>query len=359
MIRNARTDVPLAPETTLEVGGSARYLVEAFGTDEVVDAVADARASGLPLLVLGGGSNLLVSDTGFDGVVLRSSDFHIDMARDGDDVLISVGAGVEWDEFVEFCVAEGFAGLECLSGIPGRVGAAPVQNIGAYGAEIGARVEFVNAVDAVATIAKIDAAGCEFGYRDSVFKRSRRGDVVTAVTFRLRVGGEPEVRYDELRRRLEIRDGGPLPSLAMVRDAVLAIRRAKSMLWEEGDDNRRSAGSFFVNPVVDAAVAAAIAERYVSSSSPLPAWAQPDGRTKLSAGWLIERAGFEKGYTFGQVGLSSRHALALVNRGRARAADVVALAGLIRRGVRREFGVTLAPEAVFVGFSQSVDELLG
>ncbi len=341
----ARANVPLAPMTTLEVGGSARFFAETRGKTALLDTLAWADEAALPTLVVGGGSNLLVADAGFDGLALKLGDaaVHYDGGR------VVADAGAAWDEVVAGAVARGWAGLECLSGIPGRVGAAPIQNIGAYGQEVASVIESVTALDRErGTILELDAGACRFGYRTSRFKREGSW-VVLSLALRLAPGGRPSLRYPELQRAAVGRD------LAGVREAVLALRRAKSMVLDPADENRRSAGSFFLNPVLSRETADRV---QAEAPDGLPRWAQPDGRVKLSAAWLIERAGLAKGAGVGPVGLSTRHTLALVNRGGASAAQVIELAGRVRRRVRDRFGVTLWPEPVFVGFDRPVAELL-
>lgn len=353
----------LASMTTLGVGGAASLLVTPMTEAEVVDVVRETAAGGHALHVLGGGSNVLIADAGLHGVVMRSADYAIDFAPERDYATVTVGAGVEWDELVEFCVTERLAGIECLSGIPGKVGAAPIQNIGAYGQEVSSVVASVRTVDRqTGATEQMPAGACGFGYRTSVFKaelRDRR--VVTSVTLRLRRGGPPTVAYPELARALDIRPDGPVPPLDRVRDAVLRIRASKSMIYDRRDPNHRSAGSFFVNPTVTDDVADEVAAR--ADGAGIDATAMPrfevDGGAKLSAAWLIERAGFPRGFAFGAAGLSTNHCLAIVNRGSARASDIVALAAIVRRGVRTTFGITLQPEPVFMGFDRDVDELLG
>ncbi len=360
----ALEDAPLAHRTTLGVGGPARWLAAAHGPAELTAWLAWARAQGVPTLVLGGGSNLLVSDAGFDGLVLSVEDDALDLERVGDVVVARVGAGVAWDDLVARVVAEGLAGLECLSGIPGRVGAAPIQNIGAYGQEVGEVVQAVHVVDrASGERTRIAAAECGFGYRWSAFKGAWKDRFVVAqVDLALRPGGAPALRYPELQRALGWAEGAASPPLGEVRAAVIGVRRGKSMVLDPADDNRRSAGSFFMNPIVTLAQAEAVRRAVAEAGldpATLPAYPCDPGEVKLSAAWLIERAGFPRGFTHGAAGLSTRHTLALVNRGQARAADLVALAALIRAGVRERFGVTLHPEPVFVGFDREVDALLG
>jgi len=357
-----RSDVPLATETTLGVGGAARSFASAMTPSELVEALTEARNSDQPVFVLGGGSNVVIADAGFDGMVVRVDDYRIEVEKTSDGrARLTVGAGVEWDELVEFCCTERFAGLECLSGIPGRVGAAPIQNIGAYGQEVAERLTAVRVLDrATHSLQRIPAAECGFGYRSSHFKGAWRDRyVVVGVELDLEHDGAPTLRYAELRDALGVVDGGPLPELHTVREIVLRIRRRKAMVVDPDEPNSRSAGSFFVNPVVSRDEAARVRSRLDTDvAETMPSWPTDDGRVKLSAGWLIERAGFAKGFAFGRAGLSERHALAIINRGEARATDIVALASLVRRGVRNAMGITLVPEPVFVGFDATVDELL-
>ena len=350
--------------TTLEVGGGFAALASPMNDREVAEALAWAREREQAVLVLGGGSNLLAADADTNTIVLQSADFTIDVEVGADDrVRLHVGAGVEWDELVAFSVDEGLAGLECLSGIPGRVGAAPIQNIGAYGQEVGPVIRRVRRVArADGTASEVDGDACGFDYRMSHFKGAwRDAYVVTGVTLELVRGGPPTLAYTELQQRLGVRERGPAPSLAAVRRAVLEIRADKAMVLDPADANTRSAGSFFMNPIVDAATLATVRERVTQAGldpAAMPAYPAANGDTKLSAAWLIERAGFARGFAFGRAGLSERHCLAIINRDGATARDIVQLASLIRRGVRRTFGVTLCPEPVFVGFDEDVDALL-
>lgn len=345
--------VPLAPLTTLEIGGPARFLADADDVATVAEALRWTRARGIPAAVIGGGSNLVVADTGFDGFILRMRRRGVRVDRAGDVVRLSVGAGEAWDDVVASAAAEGWTGIERLSGIPGTAGATPIQNVGAYGCEIAETLEEVRVFDRETFgEATLSAAACAFGYRDSRFRRAPDRFVVLEVVFRLRVGAAPEIRHAELARALAARRARPGP--ADVRAAVLELRRAKSMLLDPADENRRSAGSFFLNPVLPPAEADALAARAVAAgaaraASDLPRFETPGG-VKVPAAWLVERAGFPKGYRKGPVGVSTRHALALVHHGGGRTADLVALAGEIRRGVRARFGVSLVPEPVFLGF---------
>ncbi|XXT44825.1 UDP-N-acetylmuramate dehydrogenase [Sorangium sp. So ce513] len=365
----------MAPLTTLGVGGPARFYAEAADEAAVVEAFRFAEARGAPLFVLGGGSNLVVSDRGVDALVLRVRVRGIELAggRDaGDDgrgprVLVRSGAGEGWDDLVARAVAEGWAGVECLSGIPGDVGATPIQNVGAYGQEVAETIAEVRAVDrATGAVAVIAGADCGFGYRDSRFKRAWRGRyVITAVTFALRPGGAATVRYPELQRALAAPAGGAAPPLDVVRGAVIALRRGKSMVLDPADENGRSAGSFFMNPTLEAGAAAAVIARIEAAGVLAPGEAIPQypagsGRVKLSAAWLIERAGFARGTRHGAAGISTRHTLALVNRGGATAAELLELARRVRQGVLDRFGVALTPEPDLVGFAPGeIADLVG
>jgi len=357
--------IALASLTTLGVGGPARYLARCSNARELIDCLAVARDRGLETFLLGGGSNLLVADRGFDGLVVRLTDETLIFEPAAGKVLVRAGAGMEWDRLVERTAAADLGGLECLSGIPGRVGAAPIQNIGAYGQEVSETIAAVHAV-ALATGERrsLPGADCGFGYRHSHFKgRWRDRYAVVGVDFLLERRREGAVRYPDLRRRFEDREGtGAVPTLTEVREAVLAIRRGKSMVLDPADPNRRSAGSFFVNPTVTPEVAREVRERLeppgAEPADRMPAFPAAGGRVKIAAAWLIERAGFPRGYRLGRAAISTRHALALVNTGRATAAEIVALASRIRRGVRDACGVRLEPEPVFLGFDAGVDELL-
>jgi UDP-N-acetylmuramate dehydrogenase len=338
--------VPLAPLTTLGVGGAARWFVEAADEATVRAAHAWARERSVALRVLGGGSNLVVADGGVDALVVRIALRGLTSREADGGVEVTVAAGEPWDAVVRTTVERGWAGLECLSGIPGLVGATPIQNVGAYGQEVSDTVVAVRALDtAGGEIAGVPAAACGFAYRDSVFKREPDRWIVLAVTYRLRPAGAPTLTYADVQRHLDGR-GVARPTPADTRESVLAIRRAKSMVLDDpADPNRRSCGSFFLNPILDAAHAAAVAAR--AADPAMPRWPQPDGRVKLSAAWLIEHAGFARGERAGAVGLSSRHALALVAHEGARTRDVVAFAQRLQDAVDTRFGVRLTPEPVF------------
>jgi UDP-N-acetylmuramate dehydrogenase len=319
--------VELSELTTLRLGGPAGALVDARSEAELVDVARDAA------LVLAGGSNVVVADDGIPGTVVRVLTRGVE--RDG--ARLTVAAGEDWDALVAMCVAEGLQGFECLSGIPGTVGATPIQNVGAYGQEVAETVESVRVLDrATGRVEDMSAADCGFVYRGSVFKYHDRR-VVLSVTFVLREGAmSGPLRYAELARALDVPIGGSAP-LAEVRDAVLALRRRKGMVIDAADPDSVSAGSFFTNPVLETAPAGA------------PAWPEPDGRVKTSAAWLIEQAGFHRGYGNGRIGISSKHTLALVNRGGGTTEELMALAREIAGGVRDRFGIELHPEPVLVG----------
>jgi UDP-N-acetylmuramate dehydrogenase len=328
-----RTDIRFSELTTLRLGGPAGRFVEALTEDEVVEAVTSA---GGPLLLMSGGSNLVVSDEGFAGTVVRIATRGVS----SDGTHVTVAAGEPWDAFVAHCIEEGLAGIECLSGIPGSTGATPIQNVGAYGQDVSQTITAVRVYDrdrrAVATLSPAD---CGFGYRTSALKGSDRY-LVLAVTFALDRSEEARpVRYAELARAVSAR-----PSLAEVREAVLSLRRGKGMVIDPDDPDSVSAGSFFVNPILTAEEFGSLASRYDP-----PSWPEPDGRIKTSAAWLIEHAGFGRGYGNGNVGISTKHTLALVNRGEASTAELLALARALRNGVIERFGVELQVEPTLVG----------
>lgn len=350
----------LAPFTTLEVGGEARFFLEARDRAAVIDALAWASARGLRVVVLGGGSNLLVADRGVDALVLRMRIAGVEVHDEGDRVIVRAGAGEPWDALCARAVQAGWAGIECLSGIPGDVGATPIQNVGAYGQEVAETITEVVALDrGSGREIVLDHAACGFAYRDSVFKREGQGRyVVVAVTFALRPDGAPTVRYPELRRAIEAGAEGAAsgPTLAQVRAAVIALRRGKSMVLDPADENRRSAGSFFTNPMITVEHLERVRARVAAAGVLAPGEAMPEfpaslGRVKLSAAWLIERAGFVRGTSDGAVGISTRHTLAIVNRGGATAAAVLAFARRVRDRVEDRFGVALTPEPVLLGFT--------
>jgi len=370
-------NVCLAPYTTLNVGGSASFFAEAHDDGDVIEALRWAHARRLPVFVLGGGSNLLVSDAGFDGLVLRMAIGGIEVGTEaqGAKRIYSAGAGVEWDRLVERAVEDNCAGVECLSGIPGTVGGTPVQNVGAYGQDVSETIVRVCAVEA-ATLERVefDNAACGFSYRRSRFngrgterdterdtepetKREPGRYILTRVDYALEPGGAPKLAYAELKREIESeRPGDEGPSLAEVRKAVLKIRRAKGMVLDENDADSRSAGTFFKNPVVSLASYERIA---AGSAVAVPRFEAGEGQVKLAAAWLIEQAGISKGFALGPVGISSKHTLALVNRGGATAADVLVLKEFVQRRVHERFGVELRPEPVMLGFKKHTRKTQG
>lgn len=343
-------DVPLAPRSTLGVGGAAQFLVEAKDEATLVEALQWAKRYRVGTRVLGGGSNVVVSDAGFPGLVVQIALSGVSHVEARGSVELTARAGERWDTLVGLSVEQGWAGLECLSGIPGRVGATPIQNVGAYGQEVSETIVRVRALDrTTGRVLELSNADCRFGYRQSLFKSEEpERFVVLDVTYRLAPGGRPSVRYAELRARLEAA-GVTTPGLDHVRQNVLALRREKSMVLDPGDENARSCGSFFVNPILTQQEFRDLDRRLESSR--VPHWDLPDGRVKLAAAWLIEQAGFRKGQRLGAAGLSSRHALAIVAHSGARADDIVTLARRIRASVEERFGVRLVPEPVFWGFA--------
>ncbi len=327
-----RQDVALAPLTTLKVGGPARYFLEASTEDQVREGVDWAASRQLPMFVLGGGSNVLIADAGWPGLVLRVALRGVEQQGD----VFEAAAGEDWDALVARAVAAGYAGIECLSGIPGSVGGTPVQNVGAYGQDVSETVTKVRALDlTTGRVVDLDNAACGFRYRQSIFNTTERGHyIVLRVAYRLKQGGEPRIEYADLKKHF----AGRAATLAETREAVRAIRHRKAMLIVDGDEDCRSAGSFFKNPIVDSAPPGSVH------------WPQPGGLVKVAAAWLVENAGFPRGWRRGAVGISSKHSLALVNRGGATAADVLALAREIQDRVQDKFAVKLEMEPVLVGF---------
>ena len=359
-------NVPLAPLTTLQVGGAARFFAELRREDEAREAMQFAKRRELPVFVLGGGSNLVVADSGWPGLVLKIAIGGIasPTANDatGNAVLFSVGAGVNWDDFVAQAVAQNCAGVECLSGIPGSVGGTPVQNVGAYGQEVADTIESVRVLDLEQDrIVVLPKPACGFRYRASIFNSTERGRyIILRVNYRLHRGGAPSLKYADLQRHFAGRvkesfserpaEKATSPSLAETRAAVREIRRSKGMLIVPGDEDCRSAGSFFKNPVLSEAQFQELAARAASKGLEIPSYPALDAQKKVSAAWLVEHAGFSKGYAAGAAGISHKHALALINRGNAKATDIVELKDEIQRCVQEAWGIVLEPEPVFVGF---------
>ena len=347
---NFADNVPLAPLTTLGVGGPARFFAEAHTENDVREAVEFARRRELPLFVLGGGTNLLVADAGFDGIVLHIAIKGIDESDAGGKRLFQAGAGEDWDGFVNRAVEKNCAGIECLSGIPGTLGATPVQNVGAYGQEVAETITEVYALDLESgEVNEFSNEACGFAYRTSVFNTLARGRfIILGVRFALEKNGAPKIEYRDLKNYFATHAGQP--SLAEVRKAVREIRHSKAMLIVEGDEDSRSAGSFFKNPVVSPAKFAEVHATAERRGLQVPSFPGLDGQVKVPAAWLVEHSGFAKGTTRGRVGISRRHALAIVNRGGATAAEVVALKNEIQSAVLSQFGIDLQPEPVFLGF---------
>jgi UDP-N-acetylmuramate dehydrogenase len=343
-----RENVPLAPMTTLGVGGPARYFGQAHCLDDVREAVAYAGKKTLPLFVLGGGSNLVISDSGWPGLVVRIGITGIER-RSGSSIF-EVGAGEEWDKFVACAVSQNCAGIECLSGIPGSTGGTPVQNVGAYGQEVAETIESVQVLDTRDNeIRELCNEACSFAYRTSIFNTSERGRfIVLRVDFSLSVDGQPRINYADLKRYFAGRDEPP--TLAATREAVRQIRASKGMLITPGDEDCSSAGSFFKNPVLPDAEYESLRQRAQERGLQIPSYPALNAYRKISAAWLVENSGFHKGYRRGPVGISRKHALAIVNRGGAKAADIIALKEEIQQGVGETWGIQLHPEPVFVGY---------
>jgi UDP-N-acetylmuramate dehydrogenase len=350
-------NIALAPLTTLGVGGAARYFAEIRAEHELPMALAFAQQRGLTVLLLGGGSNLVVADEGFDGLVVHMALRGLEARVEGNLAWVTVMAGEEWDAIVAHCVAQNWAGVECLSGIPGSVGGTPVQNVGAYGQEVSETITAVRVYDRLAgEVIELSNAKCQFSYRRSLFNTTARERyVVLGVTYSLRANGELALHYADLQQHFAALSSRP--TLAAVREAVLAIRRRKAMVIDPHDPDTRSAGSFFKNPIISPEQFVALetnARRIglVKADEKIPRYAAAGGQVKVPAAWLIERAGFAKGYTRGRVGLSNKHTLALVNRGNASASEVVELMREIQGRVQERFDVWLTPEPVFVGFDE-------
>jgi UDP-N-acetylmuramate dehydrogenase len=342
-------NVPLAPYTTFHIGGPALWFAQAECEDDITAGIQFAAERGLRLFILGGGSNLLVSDEGFPGLVLRIALRGISSAIENGRLLISASAGEDWDGLVSYSVDAESAGLECLSGIPGTVGGTPVQNVGAYGQEVSQTIVRVRAFDReTERFVDLPASACGFSYRRSIFNSTARERyVVSRVDYALRKDGAATFSYADLTRCFAARNIAA-PTVAEVREAVRSVRAQKGMLLTPGDADCRSAGSFFKNPVVPAAMLDTLAEKLGVQRSSIPAYPAQEGEVKLSAAWLIERAGFPKGYILGKAGISSRHTLALINRGAATAGDILALRDKIVQTVAARFAIRLEPEPVYL-----------
>ena len=348
-------DVPLAPLTTLDLGGSADKLYRVKNEQDIKSLfrwLSEQSPDDRPaLLPLGGGSNMVVSDNGFSGVVIKMelSELEI-LEQSADTALVRVGAGKVWDDFVQEMAEKDMAGVECLSGIPGCVGAAPFQNIGAYGQDVSETIVAVEGYKlATGESFRYLNEECDFGYRDSLFKQSPRGTyLISSVTFRLRPGGKPTIRYADLERRCK---EGDVKNLCELRELVLEIRRSKSMVYDPVDPNHRSAGSFFTNPIVSVQTADRL-QNSLPKELTAPRFPASAGKVKLSAAWLIQNSGLPKGFKMkptSLVGLSTNHVLALTNRGGAKTQELLELCHYVQGRVRESFGIELVPEPEFIG----------
>lgn len=350
-----KENVQLAPYTTLGIGGPARFFAEAESEADLLAAFSFAEDRQVPIFILGGGSNVLVADEGFDGLALRVALKGVSLSNEDGEVLLTANAGEDWDDLVRQCVERNLAGVECLSGIPGSVGGTPVQNVGAYGQEVSETIVSVRAFDRhIKQFVELSNAECQFSYRASIFNTTVRDRyVVTAVTYALKPHGEPAIRYPDLKNFFS--NVSTKPSLRLAREAVRSIRARKAMLLTPDDPDCRSAGSFFKNPVITLEHLRRIeteskGKGLIGEGEVVPHFPAVDGKVKAPAAWLIERAGFQRGYQKGRVSISSKHTLALVNRGGATAREVLDLAQEIQQRVSEQFGITLAPEPVFIGF---------
>ena len=352
-------NVPLAQYTTLGVGGPARWFVRVAGQQELLEAIGFAHPRRLPIFVLGGGSNLLVSDGGFPGLIIHAVFGDRAVAHPALQVFdsnpatmsVSIDAGVVWDDFVLSICEQGISGVECLAGIPGLVGGGPIQNIGAYGQEIASSVLNVSALDLdTLSYVVLDRDACRFAYRSSIFNTTHRNRyIVTGVEFQFDLAAKPNLTYADLARHFAGAAAAPTP--LEIYHAVRAIRAHKGMLLVEGDPDSHSAGSFFKNPVVEEVAVARIATALEIAPAEIPHWPAGEGRVKLPAAWLVERAGFHKGFRMGRAGISTKHTLALVNLGGATSSEIVALRDAVMCGVEERFAIRLDQEPVMLGFT--------
>ncbi|MEO8727083.1 MAG: UDP-N-acetylmuramate dehydrogenase [Acidobacteriaceae bacterium] len=344
-----REHVPLGPLTTFGVGGPARYFAEISSEAELLEALDFAWQHTLPVFVLGGGSNLIICDTGWQGMVVHLATRGIREEQVGAQRQFTVAAGEDWDGFVAHAVARNCAGIECLSGIPGLVGGTPVQNVGAYGQEVAETIVEVRAYDRGAKeFVTLSAAQCGFAYRTSIFNSIERDrHIVLSVTYKLTPNGVAMIRYTDLKHHFT---SNVKPSLEQVREVVRQIRAAKGMLLQAGDPDCHSAGSFFKNPVLGSAEFEMLKPALDAVGKPYAVYPAAEEDVKLSAAWLVEQSGFYRGYGEGTVGISSKHTLALVNRGGATAEDVQHFAKQVQSAVEEKFGIVLQPEPVFLGF---------
>ncbi len=347
-------NIELAPFTTLHVGGWAKYLTEVHSLPDVISALEFASKNNLPVFVMSGGSNILISDTGFAGLVILNKIKGIESEVQGDKIIVTSGAGEEWNHLVKFAAENNWAGIETLAGIPGSVGAAPVQNIGAYGAEASSVIKEVIAYDldknSIVTLANKE---CEFGYRKSIFNSKYPGRyIILEVVFELKTSGEPNLSYQDLQKYFEARlKDGPKPTVHEIYKAVIEIRARKGMVIHPDYESYQSAGSFFKNPVVSAEVFEKVKEKITDTDKWF--WEQSDGSVKISAAKLIEKAGFPKGFKKGNAGISPKHSLSLINLGGAKANELIDLAKEIIKEVQAKFGVEIKPEVLTIGFSEN------
>ena len=350
---NVQENVSLAEFTTLKIGGKARFFVSAQNETEVVEALKFAEKNAFDVFILGGGSNVLIADEGFDGLVLQIALKGVStFPKKGETIYVTANAGEDWDEFVAFCVEKNLAGIECLSGIPGFVGGTPVQNVGAYGQEVSETIRSVKCFDRNAKkMIELTNSECGFAYRTSIFNTTRKNRfVVLAVTYALELNGEPKIVYRDLQNYFIGRN----PSLQETRCGVIDIRSTKSMVINETDANSKSAGSFFKNPIVNLNKFAEIEQIAKKMNlEEVPSFCIDAGNIKIPAAWLIEKSGFYKGFQSGRVGLSTKHTLAIVNLGNATASDVIRFKEEIQMKVKQKFGVALQPEPIFIGFKNN------
>jgi UDP-N-acetylmuramate dehydrogenase len=352
-----RENVSLAPLCSLQLGGCARYFVAANESSTVIEALNWAERRNVPVAILGGGTNVVVADQGFDGLVIAILSKGVTVNRQQSTAKITAMAGEKWDSIVELAVQENLAGIECLSGIPGLAGSTVVQNVGAYGQEVSQVITEVTVLDRKTREEKrLRPVECRFDYRDSSFKQHPQSYVILSVSIELRPDGIPTLNYPELERHLGVQRGAP--TLPQVREAVQNLRRAKSMLCEQNDENCRSVGSFFCNPIITRKEAQqvtrlAIESEVARTEKEIPQFPVDGNRVKFAAAWLIEAAGFGKGYRMGNVGISSRHALALVHHGNGSTSEIIELAKKIRSTVKSRFGILLEPEPTFLGFARN------
>lgn len=355
MLSAIRENVRLAPYTTFRIGGIARYFCDVTNEDQLREGLNFAKQLGLPIFVLGGGSNVLIADIGFRGVVLFIALKGITFQKPRkNSVLVTAAAGEVWDKFVQQCVERNLAGVECLSGIPGFVGGTPIQNVGAYGQDVSETIVSVRAFDREKNrVVELTNEACQFNYRTSIFNTTERDRyVVLEVTYKLQLNGEPALRYPDLQKFFAAQKTPP--TLAEARAAVLQIRSDKGMVIKPNDSDCQSAGSFFKNPVISAEEFSRVEEaahklNLLPAGERVPHFDAPDQRIKVPAAWLIEKAGFPKGYSRGRVGISTKHTLAVTNRNNATATEILEFARKIQTQIREKFGVTLTPEPILIG----------